>query len=344
MNKFMVVMAGGGGSRFWPLSRLDFPKQFLPLSGRDAMINETIKRVDTLFSPERTFIVTGFHQKAAMKSVLLSFVPRENILYEPMPKNTAPCILYAALHIWRTQGDGVMCVFSADHHITNEPEFLRVLNKAIITAEKDKVVTIGITPTFPSTGYGYVKRGAEQMPGVYALDTFVEKPDKENAYRYITSGDYYWNSGMFVWKVSVVIELFKQYLPDMYETFMTEKSVDEIFSKLARISVDYGIMEHLKDALVVPGDFGWSDIGSWDTLGDVIAPNEQGNVLKGDFVGLESTDNIVYSKNKLVTAIGVKDLIIVEAGDVLLVCAKDRAQDIKLLVNELQKTGYTQCL
>ena len=355
MNKYMVVMAGGGGVRFWPLSRVCLPKQFLTLSGQDAMINETVTRAASLFSPGSTYIVTGKNQQAAMERVLLSDIPKQNILYEPEPKNTAPCILYAALHIQKKHGDGVMCVFSADHHITDTAAFLRVLNTAIQAAESGKAVTIGIKPTFPSIGYGYIKRGEKDGDtGAYQLDKFVEKPDADTARRYVDSGAYFWNSGMFVWKVSAVIDLYKRYLPDMYAVFMAEWdrfaapdeecAVGALYPKLNSISVDYGIMEHVRDALVVSGDFGWSDIGSWDTLGDVVAPDALGNVVKGTFTGIDAGSNIIYAKDKLVTAVGVSNLIIIDTGDALLVCARDRAQEVKNLVDKLKENGFTQYL
>lgn len=349
----MVVMAGGGGTRFWPLSRADFPKHFLTLAGQDAMINKTITRASSMFSPEKTFIVTAKSQQGAMERILSADVPRENILYEPMPKNTAPCILYAALHIQKKHGDGVMCVLASDHYITNEKAFLQVLDTAISVAEGGPVVTIGITPTFPSTGYGYVKRG-EKDATAYVLDKFVEKPDIENAMRYIDTGEYYWNSGMFVWKVSTIIALYKKHLPDMYAAFMAEEAsiatpeearvMAEVYPRLQGVSVDYGIMEHVRDARVVPGDFGWSDIGSWDTLGSVTQPDADGNITKGDFVGIDAANNVVYGTDKLITAVGVENLIIVESGDAILICAKDRAQDVKSLVDQLKANGLTQYL
>ena len=343
-NKYLMVMAGGGGLRFWPLSRADFPKQFLKPGTSNAMINETIGRVLSLFSVDRIFIVTGENQKSIMNDILSFEIPGENILYEPMQKNTAPCILYAALHIQKTHGDGIMCVAASDHHISNPAEFLRVLDVAISEAESGKIVTIGIKPTYPATGYGYVRLGDRKASQIYMLDKFVEKPDLYNASRYMDAGEYYWNSGMFVWKVSTIIDLYKKYLPGMYDIFMSEKSINDIYSKLEGISVDYGIMEHVRDALVVTGDFGWSDIGSWEALECIVAPDALGNVVKGNFVGMEATGNIVYSDHKLVTALGVDDLIIVEAGDALLVCAKNRAQDVKALVDILREKGLSQYL
>ena len=344
MNKYAVIMAGGGGVRFWPISKSNIPKQFLPITGQDAMINETLKRSEGIIPWDKTFIVTNKRQEAAMAQILPEKMPRENILYEPMAKNTAPCVLYSALHIWKKHGDGVMCVFAADHHIACQEAFVSVINKAIYAAaESGQVVVIGIKPSFPSTGYGYIKRGgASAYSGVDKLDSFIEKPDSPSATQYIASGSYFWNSGMFVWKVSTVLELFKRFLPKMYDAFES-KPIATAYERIVGISIDYGIMERIGDALVIPGDFGWSDVGSWDTLGAVIPEDESGNVVKGNYIGIDSGRNTVYS-NKLVATIGINDLVIVESEDTILVCPKARTQDIKTLVDELKFRGMEKFL
>lgn len=356
MKIFLLVMAGGGGSRFWPLSRKNVPKQFLNLSGNDTMINETIQRSSSIIPHDQVFIVTNKNQFEAMDNALLESVPRENIFYEPLAKNTAPCILYAALNIWHRHGDGVLCVFPSDHYITDSNAFLKTLETAIDVAyQSEKIATIGIKPTFPATGYGYVKRGSKsEYQDVYALDRFVEKPDFDRARVYVDSGEYFWNSGMFIWKISLIMELYKRFLPRIYNTLETvkdtagasneEQLLTEIYEKLDNISVDYGIMERVDDALVIPGDFGWNDVGSWDALGALFPVDGHGNIVKANHIGFETNQCIIYSSDKFIATLGMHNTVIVEAGDAILVCAKDRAQDVRNIVEKLKERGMTQFL
>jgi mannose-1-phosphate guanylyltransferase len=344
MQTFMLIMAGGGGSRFWPLSRKHLPKQFLNLSGNDTMINETITRSETVIPPERVFVVTNRNQADAMEAALLPGVPRENIFYEPAAKNTAPCILYAALQIFRRHGDGVLCVFPSDHYITDGEKYLETLQTAIgVAGESGKIVTLGIRPVFPSTGYGYVKRGGPSAyDGAFELARFVEKPDFDRARAYIDSGEYYWNSGMFVWKVSLILELFERFLPRVYNALQGAYSaheVSEAYESLDSISVDYGVMERVDDALVIPGDFGWNDVGSWDALGALFPQDAHGNIVQANHIGFETNECIIYSADKFIATLGMHNTVIVEAGDAILVCAKDRAQDVKHVVDMLKEKG-----
>jgi mannose-1-phosphate guanylyltransferase len=355
-KNYMLIMAGGGGTRFWPLSRKDTPKQFINLSGNDALINETIERCAKIIPPERAFIVTNKDQSEAMERVMMPEVPRGNILYEPVGRNTAPCILYAAIHICKKHGDGVLCVFPSDHYITEGGKFLDTLSLAADVAEKSgKVVTIGIKPTFPATGYGYVRKGGPSAHnGVFELDRFVEKPDFGRAQGYVESGEYFWNSGMFVWKVSLVLELYKRFLPRIYNMFMQaeeafatgneQKMLAEIYPKLDNISVDYGIMERVDDALIIPGDFGWNDIGSWDALGSIVPSDEYGNIVKANHIGFETNECIIYSSDKFIATLGIHNTVIVEAGGAILVCAKDKAQDVKRIVETIKERGMSDLL
>lgn len=346
MKTYAVVMAGGGGTRFWPLSRQNMPKQLLNLSGSDAMINETIKRFETIISLKDTYIVTNKTQADVMKDILLTDIPRKNILSEPSARNTAPCILYAAMHIYEQYGDGVMCIFPSDHYITDEQSFKNVLNEAIKIAEhSEAIVTIGIKPTFPSTGYGYIK--TETTDGSsYKIDKFVEKPTLEKAKNYMEHGSYYWNSGMFVWKVSVIIDSFKRFLPRIYNnlnkvsgkygTDEEAKLIAEIYPTLDSISVDYGIMERTDNALVIPGDFGWNDVGSWDALGAVFSSDEQGNIIKADHIGVNTKECIIYGDKKLVATVGISNIVVVDTEDAVMICSKDNAQDVKQIVDKLK--------
>lgn len=354
MKTYAVIMAGGGGTRFWPLSRQNMPKQLLNLSGSDAMINETIKRFETITSLEDTYIVTNKTQADVMKDILLSGIPRKNILSEPSARNTAPCILYAAMHIYEQYGDGVMCVFPSDHYITDEQGFKNVLCEAIEIAEhSESIVTIGIKPTFPSTGYGYIKAEASDGSS-YKIDKFVEKPTLEKAKNYVENGSYYWNSGMFVWKVSVIIDAFKRFLPRIYNglnkvsgkygTNEEANLIAEIYPTLDSISVDYGIMERTDNALVIPGDFGWNDVGSWDALGAVFSSDEQGNIIKADYVGVNTKECIIYGDKKLVATVGINNIVVVDTEDAVMICAKDKAQDVKYIVDKLKTLGRKELL
>lgn len=347
-KKFAVIMAGGGGTRFWPLSRRNMPKQLLSLSGNDAMINETIKRCEPLIPVGHTFIVTNKRQAKVMDTILMSSLPRENILKEPVPRNTAPCILFAAMHIYEKYGDGIMCVFPSDHYITEEQAFLSLLDEAVHVAdETGQVVTIGVKPRFPATGYGYIKRDNDKRYGsAYKLDRFVEKPNLDKAREYVNSGMYYWNSGMFIWKVSRVIDAFERFLPRIYHHFEqmrgvfcspdAQERVDALYGELDSISIDYGVMERTDEAVVIPGDFGWNDIGSWDALGAVFPADEQGNITKADHVSVDTRECIIYgSQNKLIATVGIHNTVIVDTEDAILVCAKDRAQDVKYVVEQL---------
>lgn len=350
MQIFNVIMAGGGGTRFWPISRQETPKQLLSLSGEDTLINETIDRVNKLSCKENLFVVTNKKQVEPLKETTKNRVLNQNILVEPDARNTSAAIGYAAFNIMKKHGDGIMCIYPADHHIKYEEEFLNVLNRAVKVAdESNKIVTIGIKPTFPSTGYGYINfdKGETVEQFAHEVIEFVEKPKYNKALQYLESGRYLWNSGMFVWKVSKVLEDFKRYLPKLYdkleelsEYMNTEqeiKMIEKIYPTIPSISVDYGIMERSNDVLVVPGDFGWNDVGSWDVLGSIFPTDDHGNIRRGETIAIDTQNSVVYSDEKLVTAVGIKDLIVVSTEDAVMVCPKDRAQDVKYIVEELKE-------
>lgn len=356
MQTFAVIMAGGGGTRFWPLSRKNKPKQILNISGNDVMINETIKRYEGIIPYENTYVVTLASQQKVLDEVLLTCIPRENILIEPVGRNTAPCILYAAMRIFGKYGDAVMCVFPSDHYVANVEEFRNILNKAIVLAqETNKLITIGIKPTFPSTGYGYINFDLQSNNnGAYDVLEFIEKPDFERAKEYLKSKNYLWNSGIFVWKISVILESFKRFLPRLYEraeeilsvagTDQEQKTVEKVYPRLQSISIDYGIMERSNEVLVIPGDFGWSDIGSWDMLGAIFPPDDEGNIIKADFVGIDTKNCIIYGNGKLIATIGLDNIIIVNTEDALLICPKERAQDVKEIVERIKRQGRMELL
>ncbi len=359
MKKVAVIMAGGGGTRFWPISRMSCPKQLVSLTSDDPMINETIHHFDKVIPIEDSYIVTNQEQARLMDTLLPKDFPREHILQEPIGRNTAPCILYAAMRIKKEFGDALMAVLASDHHISDIDEYQRILNLAFDTAEKTgKIVTIGLWPTEPTTAYGYIRFG-DTIPGekeVHQLERFVEKPNKARAQEYVNSRKYLWNSGMFIWKVSVILDAFRTLLPDMYKTFEkifddlgTEKesqAIASIYPNLEPISVDYGIMEKTKDVCVIPAEFGWNDVGSWDALAEVFPHTEDDNVVRGPHVGIETENCIIFSKSgkRVITTVGVSDLVIVDTDDAIMVIRKDRSQDVKKLVEELRRQGRTDLL
>lgn len=358
MNRFAVILAGGGGTRFWPLSRQNAPKQLLNLSGNDVMINETIARLDGLISINNTYIVTGKNQFQPLKELVIKDIPKENILLEPVGRNTAPCVLYAAMSLQRNYGDGVMCILPSDHYIENVDEMKRILDSSMnIAAERDCLITIGIKPTFPSTGYGYIKHLKNQNEGIaYKVEDFVEKPNHKVAQEYIKTGQYLWNSGMFVWKTSAIIDSFKRFLPKIYDKMIEiietpcetldeqDRVLDRLYPMLQSISIDYGILERSDNVLVIPGDFGWNDVGSWDALGAIFKPDSEGNIIKADHIGIDTKNSIVYGNGKLISTIGLEGMIVVNTDDALLICPKNRAQEVKNIVEKLKTNNKDQLL
>lgn len=350
MKVYGVIMAGGGGTRFWPLSTKAEPKQFLNLSGKDILVNETIDRQSAFIDKEDIFIVTNQTQAELMLSRTEGRIRKDHVLAEPAARNTAACIGYAAMEITRKYGDGVMCIFAADHHIRDEAEYTRVMQEAVRTVdETDALVTIGIHPIFPSTGYGYIKNSAVEGKPYHAVEEFVEKPDPDTAQAYVEAGCYAWNSGMFVWKASTILRYFQELLPDIYAclteigaamgTEREQEVIQRVYPGIPKISVDYGIMERAKGVLMLEGDFGWSDVGSWDTLDTVRQKDENGNIATGDTLLLDTKNCVVYGRHKLIATVGVEDLVVVEGDSAVLVCPVKDAQRVKQIVETLEKNG-----
>ncbi len=345
MKVYGVIMAGGGGTRFWPLSRRETPKQLLNLSGKDLMVNEAIDRLAQVAPHKNIFIVTNKTQAQKMAECTAGRILKENILSEPSARNTAACVGYAAMEIIKKHGDGVMVITPSDAYIKDEKTFANVLLKAIAAAEEsDSLVTVGITPTFPATGYGYIKyeKGGE----VNKVVSFKEKPDYDTAKAYVESGEYAWNSGMFIWKASVILNKFKELLPDIYSdlekiasamnTEEERQTVEEVYPSIRSISVDYGIMERSDNILVVCGEFGWNDVGSWDMMKILHKEDENSNVIIGENVVIDSKDCVIYSTDKLIACVDVENLVVVQTKDSVMVCPKDKVQDVKKIVDELK--------
>lgn len=357
MKKYGVIMAGGGGTRFWPLSRQKTPKQLLNLTGKDKMVNEAIDRLSYTADKKDIFIVTNVTQVEPMLAATTGRIQPDHILPEPSARNTAACVGYAAMEILKKYGDGVMVITPSDAYIKDTPAFTRVLADAVHAAEEqDKLVTVGITPTFAATGYGYIKFDKTAGPALPVLE-FKEKPDEQTAQAYLATGQYAWNSGMFIWKASTILEKFKALIPDIYADLekignamgtAEEKAVIEaVYPNIRKISVDYAIMEPSAaagDVLVVAGEFGWNDVGSWDMMGVLHDADDNGNICLGDTLAIDTTGTLLYSSSKLVTAVGVQDLVIVETADAIMVCHKDKAQDVKAIVDALKEAGRIELL
>lgn len=360
-NVYAVIMAGGVGARFWPRSREKSPKQLLEIFGNSTMIYNTVKRLDNIIDRQNILIVTNKIQKPYIAKQLPS-IPGDNIIVEPFGRNTAPCIGLAALFLKRIDPDAIMVVLPADHIIQNEEEFHKVLRLAIWVAyESGKLITIGIHPTRPETGYGYIqfedtdnRKNPYFSRGVYSVKTFAEKPNEETAKRFLRSGDFVWNSGMFIWKVDTIINEIKKSLPEMYGELMkidaaigTEKydqTLELAYKLIRRISIDYGVMEKAQDVFVLKGNFGWSDVGSWDEVYRLSGKDENGNSVTGK-VFLQNTKNaLIYSQNKLVASIGMEDVIIIDTDDALLVCKLGDSQDVKEVVDYLKRKQMNEYL
>lgn len=345
-------MAGGRGTRFWPRSREKKPKHLLDIISRRSIIQETVYRIQPLVEPANILIVTGRkHARALMKQ--LPEIPSENIIIEPEGKNTAPCIGLAALHIQKKAGDDIMVVLPSDHAIADAGKFLQVINAGVQTAANEEaLVTIGIKPTSPQTGYGYIEQGdlikSDTAEEVFRVKSIREKPDFNLAKKFVKSGKFFWNSGMFIWKASTILKSISRFLPDLSSGLETidatlglpgeKATIRRIYKNLASISIDYGVMEKADNVYTVKGDFGWSDVGSWDALWEISARDENDNAVLGgsNVISEDSTGCLVYSPKKLVALTGVKDLIIVETKDALLICPKGNSQDVKKIVDSLE--------
>ena len=351
---YAVIMAGGSGTRFWPLSREKMPKQLLKIGSDDTMIQLTVDRVLPLIKRENIFIVT--HQGIAV-DIETQLNQRfgspwdRNLILEPEARNTAPALGLSAIHLNRIDPEGTMVVLSADHAIRNIQAFLACIRIAEQAARQDYLVTLGIKPNRPETGYGYIKAGEpcseDGLIGVSRVERFVEKPDLKTAQGYIKSGQYYWNSGMFVWKVRTFLQEIERHLPSLHQGLMdiqkcigtsTETdTVRSVFKGLDPVSIDYGIMEKTDRAAIVPADIGWSDVGSWTALEEVTDKDASGNIISGNVVDIDSTDSVIYAEKRLVATIGLNNIIVVDTPDATLVCSRDRAQDVKKIVDELKK-------
>ena len=344
MSLHAVILAGGSGTRFWPLSRAKKPKQFLALVTGRTLIAETFLRVEPLCSNERAWVVCGADHAEAVRKALPG-LPPAHLVVEPAARNTAPAIGLACVHALREDRDATLMVLPSDHHIARPDAFRGALSAAARACANGDLLTIGIHPTRPETGYGYLRQGAERSAGVFAVEAFVEKPDAATALRYVRDPAYSWNAGIFVFRADAMLDALRRHLPQVHETLTRGGD----FAALRSISIDYGVMEPesqtTRRIALVPGDFGWSDVGSFAALPEVRTLDARGNALSGDTLAIDCDDCVVLAEGeRLVAALGLRGLCVVDAGDALLVVPRDRAQDVRAIVEALKAQGRAEKL
>jgi len=357
-NIYTLIMAGGSGTRFWPRSKTQKPKQYLNLFGEKSLLQDTIDRFATFTGYDKIYIVSSATQAEVLEAQT-PMLPKENLIYEPVGKNTLPCIGLAAMYAELEDPDGIMVVSPSDHLITNNELFKdTVLAAAKIADERNGIVTLGITPTYPATGYGYVKTaenitGDEKIPQ-FKVERFVEKPNEETATEYLKQGGFYWNSGLFIFKVKVFLEAVQQFAPELYADLKKiqaelgqpsyPQTLDTIYRAVQNISVDYGIMEHAQNIYLVEGNFDWNDLGSWESVYLTDNKGENGNAGSGETLILDTKNSYVHADNSLVAVVGLEDVIVVQDGNTVLVCKRDKAEEVKKIVDQLKAAQKNQYL
>jgi mannose-1-phosphate guanylyltransferase len=360
-HDYAIVMAGGGGTRLWPVSRKDRPKQLLPLLGEQTLLQSTIARLTNVFPVERILVVTVRGQAAEIQRQVPA-IPAENYLIEPAPRGTASVVGLAATVLKKRDPQAVMAILPSDHYIRDQDLFSYVLREAMDVARKGYLVTLGITPASPSTAYGYIQHGKPldehlKYP-VYHVQRFTEKPDEKTAQAFLRSREHSWNSGMFIWRVDVILDEIRRQMPSLHSaleqvsgawgTPLQEETLQAVWLPLKAETVDYGVMEHAERVVVVPaGGLGWSDVGAWDTLFEVLLPDLRGNVSSNaQHLAFETHNTLVYGQNleRLIVTIGMDDTVIVDTGDVLLICKSDQAQKVREVVEQLKKSRQERYL
>ena len=351
-----VIMAGGRGTRFWPVSRETFPKQFLRIFGDKTLLQATIDRLNGSVPPGNFTVITTSNQAELVRWQTRDAISAQNVLTEPKGRNTAPAIALAAFKKRKADKDALLLVLPSDHYVRDAAAFRAAIDTAIPFAEAGRLVTFGIVPTRPETGYGYikVKAGKALGRGVFKVERFVEKPAIENARAFVKEGSYLWNSGIFLFRAQTIIEEIKRHMPALYKTFASieknlgtgreQKALEDAYAAIEENSIDYGVMDKSGSVCVVRSDFGWSDIGSWSALEDVMGADDKGNVVIGNSVNMEPEGSIIFSSGRLLATIGLKSMVVVDTQDATLICPKDRVQDVKKLVERLKQTGKSEYL
>lgn len=357
---FAMILAGGSGTRFWPVSREAMPKQLLSIVGDKTLLQQTLSRIRSKIPLERTYIVTT---EFYAREIRRQFVVEKGVKYdaqliiEPMGKNTAPAIGFAAVIIEQLDPEAIMVVLPSDHHIADESRFLKALDAAFEVVKKGFLVTLGIRPSRPETGYGYIKIGAGLAEDVlrplrghdaFYVATFTEKPDRETAQQYLLEGGYFWNSGMFAWKAATILEEIEKHIPKLYKGLDRlrrslregdKECVKKIYSNFENISIDYGVMEKSDNVALIPVDIGWSDVGSWQALDEIMEKDNNGNIVLGDCVPVDTQNSLLWGGKRLIATVGLEDMVVVDTPDALFACRKDRSQDVRKVVDLLKAHG-----
>jgi mannose-1-phosphate guanylyltransferase len=354
---YAVIIAGGSGTRLWPLSRRGRSKQSLNLIGDRSMFQHAVDRLAPTFQTGQIFVVTREDQSVLLSSQVPD-LPLSNFINEPIGRGTAPAIGLAAIHLKQKDPEAIMAVLTADHFIENTEKFRLSLEAAAVAAKDGHLVTLGIRPTTASTGYGYIKQGESlgtigSFP-VFRVGRFVEKPGPDKAQQMVVSGNYAWNSGMFVWRVARILEEFQIKMPELFaqlkevETSINKpdyrSTLEKVWSQIKEQTIDYGVMEHARDVVVLPVDIGWTDVGSWASLAELLPADKNGNIFVGPHKEIDTHNTMVFGGKRLVATIGVQDLVIVDSDDAVLVCAKQREQEVRQIVERLKKNDNNQWL
>jgi mannose-1-phosphate guanylyltransferase len=354
---YAVIMAGGSGTRLWPLSRQQRPKQALKLIGQRTMFQHAVDRITPLLPVDQILVVTR-QEHATLLMEQMPEIPVENFILEPEGRGTAPAIGLAAIHLQRRDPNASMIVLTADHYITEAEEFRRALKAALQVAQTGQLVTLGIKPTSPSTGFGYIHHGAalQAMEGfaVFQVERFIEKPDQDTATAMVNSGEYSWNSGMFIWRVDRILAEFAQHMPEFFQQLVAltntldtsayKNTLQHTWPRVAKQTIDYGIMERAHAVAVIPVSIGWTDVGSWGSLLTLLPADQDGNIVIGPHVGLNTHDTFTFGEKRLIATIGVQSLVIVDTDDALLVCHIEQEQAVREVVETLKRDGYSRLL
>lgn len=344
-----VVLAGGSGTRFWPLSREEYPKQLLKIFGNQTLIQATLSRVSDLIPSSQIYIVTNPQQAEQIRFQLDPGADGPHFISEPIGRNTAAAIGLAAIQLRKKFQDGVMVVLSADHFIRQPQAFIDALRVGESLANEGHLVTLGAKPTRPETGYGYIQNGKPfaGQPNASTVQRFVEKPNRETAEQYLRQDNYFWNTGIFLWKVSTILQEIKRFVPELAEglsevdqmlgTGREADTLGQIYPGLPSISIDYAVLEKSDRLAVIQTDMGWEDVGSWSALDEVIERDADGNIITGNVVNVDSRDSIVYGNKRVIAVVGLKDIVVADTEDATLICGKERAQEVKKVVEALKK-------